>query len=82
MTKSFISVSYPWRAFGKMAVNVVIMGIIVFSLRGFVKGLLSLCFVILIGGMSYFICAYLNKGFDDKDRKIFNAAIGKDIFRF
>ena len=82
MTKRHISISYPWHAFGKMAINVVVMGIIVFSLRGFVNDLLSLGFVILIGGVSYFICAYFNKGFDDKDRKIFNDAIGKDIFRF
>ena len=82
MAKRYISISYPWRAFGKMAINVTIMGIIVFSLRGFVNDLLSLSFVILVGGLSYFISAYLNKGFDDKDRKIFNDAIGKDIFRF
>jgi O-antigen/teichoic acid export membrane protein len=82
MTKRYISISYPWRAFGRMAVNVAVMGTIVFSLRGFVNDLLSLGFVILIGGVSYFICAYLNKGFDEKDRRIFNDAIGKDIFRF
>ena len=82
MTKRYISISYPWRAFGKMAINIAVMGTIVFSLRGFVNDLLSLGFVILIGGVSYFICAYLNKGFDEKDRRIFNDAIGKDIFRF
>lgn len=82
MTKRYISISYPWRAFGRMAVNVAVMGTIVFSLRGFVNDLLSLGFVILIGGVSYFICAYLNKGFDEKDRKLFNDAIGKDIFVF
>jgi O-antigen/teichoic acid export membrane protein len=82
MTKRHISISYPWRAFGKMAINIAVMGVIVFSLRGFVNDLLSLGFVILIGGISYFICAYFNKGFDDKDRKLFNDAIGKDIFRF
>ena len=82
MTKRYISISYPWRAFGKMAINIAVMGIIVFSLRGFVNNLLSLCFVMLIGGLSYFISAYFNKGFDDNDRKVFNDAIGKDIFRF
>ena len=82
MTKRYISISYPWRAFGKMAINIAVMGIIVFSLRGFVNDLLSLGFVIVIGGASYFISAYFNKGFDDKDRKVFNDAIGKDIFRF
>lgn len=82
MIKRHISIRYPWRAFGKMALNVAIMGVIVFSLRGFVNDLLSLCFVILIGGVSYFVSAYFNKGFDDKDRKIFNEAIGKDIFMF
>lgn len=82
MTKRYISISYPWRAFGKMAINIAVMGIVVFSLRGFVNDLLSLGFVILIGGVSYFISAYFNKGFDDKDRKVFNDAIGKDIFVF
>jgi O-antigen/teichoic acid export membrane protein len=82
LTKRHISIRYPWHAFGKMAINVAIMGVIVFSLRGFVNGLLSLGFVILIGGISYFICAYFNKGFDDKDRKVFREAIGKDIFVF
>ena len=49
-------------------------------LRGFIHNIISLFCVLAIAVILYFGLSYLNKGFDEKDREIFNDAIGKDIF--
>jgi len=82
MTKRHISINYPWQAFIKMAINVTIMGCIVYSLRCFVNSIVSLGFVIAIGALAYFISAYINKGFDEKDRSMFNQAVGRIVLVF
>ena len=77
-----IELKYPLRAFARFSVNTVITAVIVFLMRGFIYNILSLICVLAIGGLVYLGLSYLNKGFNDKDRKIFNDAIGKDIFVF
>lgn len=77
-----IELKYPLRAFARFFVNTVITAVIVFLLRDFITGIPSLICVLSFAVIVYFGLSYLNKGFDDKDRKIFNDAIGKDIFRF
>lgn len=80
--EGIIELKYPLRAFARFSVNTVITAIIVFLLRGFIKDVFSLICVLTIAGIVYLGLSYFNKGFDDKDRKIFNDAIGKDIFVF
>jgi O-antigen/teichoic acid export membrane protein len=77
-----IELKHPWKSFMIFSVNTVITAVIVFLLRGFINNILSLFCVLAIAVILYLGLSYLNKGFDDKDRKIFNDAIGKDIFRF
>ena len=45
-------------------------------------GNINLIGVLVVGGLVYLILSYFNKGFDERDRKIFNEAIGKNIFVF
>ena len=77
-----IELKYPLRAFAKFSVNTAITAGIVFLMRDFINNFLSLIYVLVIGGIIYLGLSYLNKGFDEKDRKIFNNAIGKNIFVF
>lgn len=77
-----IELKYPWKSFVIFSVNTVITAVIVFLLRGFIHNIISLFCVLAIAVILYLGLSYLNKGFDDKDRKIFNDAIGKDIFVF
>lgn len=77
-----IELKYPLRAFARFSVNTVITAVIVFLLKGFINNILSLICVLTIAGIVYLVLSYLNKGFSERDRKIFNDAIGKDIFVF
>ena len=77
-----IELKYPWKSFVIFSVNTIVTGVIVFLLRGFIHNIISLFCVLAIAVIVYLGLSYLNKGFDDKDRKIFNDAIGKDIFVF
>lgn len=77
-----IELKYPLGAFARFSVNTVITAGIVFLMRGFINSLPSLICVLAIAGIVYLGLSYLNKGFDEKDRKIFNDAIGKNIFVF
>jgi O-antigen/teichoic acid export membrane protein len=73
---------YPVRAFAIFSVNTMMIAILVFSLRGFVNNIASLIFVLAISGIAYLILSYVNKGFDDIDRKTFNAAFGRQVWVF
>jgi|ETNmetMinimDraft_2_1059921.scaffolds.fasta_scaffold47665_2 hypothetical protein len=73
---------YPWKSFGKYLINTLIAAIMVFAMRDFISNILSLFIVLMIGGLVYLIASYVNKGFDDADRKILNEAIGKKIWMF
>ena len=77
-----IELKYPWKSFVIFSVNTVVTAVVVFLLREFIHNIISLFCVLAIAVIVYLGLSYLNKGFDDKDRKIFNDAIGKDIFRF
>lgn len=80
--KGGIELKYPLRAFGRFSVNTIVTALIVFFLRNFINNIISLIYVLAIAGVVYLVLSYLNKGFDEKDRKIFNQAIGKNVFVF
>jgi O-antigen/teichoic acid export membrane protein len=77
-----IQLKYPWRSFAIFFLNSAVAAIVAFLLRDFINGIPSLICVLAIAGIVYLGLCYLNKGFDEKDRKIFNEAIKKDVFVF
>jgi O-antigen/teichoic acid export membrane protein len=82
LLKRYLPVRYPWPSFLRIGMNITAMGILVFFLRSIVGNLWTLIGVSLLGAVFYFILSYLNKGFDQKDRRILNEAIGRKLFVF
>ena len=77
-----IELRYPWKAFGRFSINVAVMAIAVFAMKGLISGLPSLMGVSLTGGLIYLGLSHLNKGFEEHDRNLINQAIGKKLFVF
>ena len=82
LLKRYLPVKYPWPSFFRIGMNITAMGIFVFFLRSFIGNLWTLMLVSLLGAVFYFILSYLNKGFDQRDRKVLNEAIGRKLFVF
>jgi len=80
--KKTINLTYPWKSFGKYSINAVIAALAVFALRSFIFNILSLLLVLLVGGIVYLIASYVNKGFEQRDRKMLNEAIGREVWVF
>ena len=81
-SKEIIQLNYPWKSFARFSVNIAISAIIVYLLKGYISGIPSLFLILAFSGIIYLGISYLNKGFSEKDRRILNEAIGRDIFVF
>ena len=81
-TKRHIEINYPWKAFLKVSVNSLVVGFLVFCLRGLVGNILSLFFVIFIAAGAYLLVSFFNKVFEDHDRQILNEPFSRIILNF
>ena len=80
--KKTIHLQYPWRSFSKFSLNILITVLVVLVMRELIYDILSLVFVLMVGGFVYLLSSYINKGFEEKDRNVLNDAIGRRIWIF
>jgi len=51
-------------------------------MKNFISNAILLIGILIVGAIIYLISSYLNKGFDEKDRELFNRTIGKKLWVF
>jgi O-antigen/teichoic acid export membrane protein len=71
-----------WKGMGKILFNSLVMGVVVWFVRGMVTGIVSLIGVVLLGAAVYFAMAILNKGFSAAERELANKVIARRWFYF
>ena len=81
-TGKIIRLSYPWKSFAVFTLNTLFAAGLLFILRPFMDDVFSLIFVFALTVTAYLIFSFLNKGFEQKDRDIINAVIGRKIWVF
>jgi len=73
---------YPWRSFMKWCINAALSAAAIFLLRPFCNSAFSILSIMAFGILVYMAFSYLNKGFEDRDRKIINESIGRALWIF
>jgi len=71
-----------WRGLFSVATNAALMAAVLWLLRPFVTGLLSLAFVAAAGGCVYLLCAWGNKAFTARERRWVNRVAPRPVFVF
>jgi len=77
-----IKLKYPWKSFIKFSLNTIPFCIVLFLMKNFISNAILLIGILIVGAIIYLISSYLNKGFDEKDRELFNRTIGKKLWVF
>jgi len=77
-----IELKYPWKSFIKFSLNTIPFCIVLFLMKNFISNAILLIGILIVGAIIYLISSYLNKGFDEKDRELFNRTIGKKLWVF
>jgi O-antigen/teichoic acid export membrane protein len=73
---------FPWKVLFKCAVNLAPALLVALLARQWISGPLSLAAVIVACGATYLAMSYVNKIFDQKERDMFNGAIGRRLLVF
>ncbi len=81
-TQKYISYSIDLKPAGRILFNAFVMGLLVYSLKGFVVNLASLMGVVLMGGIFYLMISFINKSFSVKEREIINKILPRPVFVF
>jgi len=71
-----------WHSIIKIGINSFIMGSLLFLLEPRIKNVYSFFITVIIGIIIYFIISYLNKVFNEDERKTINMILPKPIFVF
>jgi len=77
-----IKIYFPWKSLLKTVLNLVPVITLTILLKHHIENFWALVFSILIFGIFYLLFAFFNKIFSDKERTVFNSAIGKKIWFF
>jgi O-antigen/teichoic acid export membrane protein len=73
---------FPWKVLFKCAANLSPAVVVALLARDWVSGPVSLVAVIAVCGASYLAMSYFNKVFEQKERDMFNQAIGRPLLVF
>lgn len=80
--KKYSGVAIQWIPLLLISCNSIVMSITIWFLRPLVSGLFSLVAMVIFGICIFLVCSFLNKVFDDQERKWLNKVLPKPIFCF
>ena len=82
MIKKEINLHFPWSTFFRFIVNSLLLFSTLIMFKNFATNFWVLLLIVFLSLSLYLFACYINKGFDTKERKLINGAIGRDWFIF
>lgn len=82
MISRHVKLHIPWNSLLRFFLNAGCMGLFCLMVKKYVNNLFFLIIIIAAGALVYLLVSFLNKGFSESDREVFNKIIGKRIFIF
>jgi len=80
--KKHIRLSIDFKSLGKILMNSVLMAIVVLLFRNRIENIYMFLFIVLLGGIVFFVISFFNKAFSVNERNMINNIIKVPIFRF
>ena len=80
--RQHVDLALDWSSLTRIVLNAAIMGLIVYSLRGFVTNIWTFLLVVTAGASVYFLIAGLNKSFSVNERTVLNRVLPRPVFVF
>lgn len=80
--KKYSGVQIQWRSLFLLAGNACVMAAVIWPLRPFITGPVSLAMTAVFGAGVYLVCAWLNKAFNGQERIWLNKILPKPVFCF
>lgn len=77
-----LNISFPWVSLLKTTINLFPIIILTFVLKRYINSISGIIFYTIVYGILYMTTSHINKIFDNKERNLFNNAIGKKVWVF